>query len=205
MFARKTYLLQKISFILFLVSSSLKQKQQFKHLPMFQKKAKTNSSASALTQNTNKINPMLTLKKIAKFATIAGVSAMTVTTLFPNLALANLWAGNEKGGSCYIPNRQTSFNCQFGPYRTEKDAKQIGGFYVNPRHQFGKGGTIPFEYKVNGGGWQSRRLVLNSTSANYIDFGNGVQNFEFRFRRPESDELGGGSTINFRMNYDLDR
>lgn len=205
MFARKTYRLQKISSTLFLVSSSLKQKQQFKHLSMFQKQAKINSSASALTQNTNKINPMLTLKKIAKFATLAGVSAMTVTTLFPNLALANLWAGNEKGGSCYIPNRQTSFNCQFGPYRTEKGAKQIGGFYVNPRHQFGKNGTIPIEYRVNGGGWRSRQLVLNSTNANYIDFGNGVQNFEFRFLRPASDELGGGSTTYFRMNYDLDR
>ena len=49
------------------------------------------------------------------------------------------------------------------------------------------------------------QITLNQTSGNYIDFGNGVQNFDFRFLRPADDSLGGGSTIKFNFNYDLDR
>lgn len=146
-------------------------------------------------------------RNTSKVTLFGSTLAIIATTVFAPIAVqaGNSWAGSEKGGSCYIPNRQTSFNCKFGPYRLVTNAKQIGGFYVNPRHQSGKNGTIPIEYRINGGQWISRRLTLNSTSANYIDFGNGVKSFEFQIKRPESEELGGGSKIDFKMNYDLDR
>jgi hypothetical protein len=146
-------------------------------------------------------------KNTSKNAVLGSAIAILATTVLAPIAVqaGNSWAGPERSGSCYIPNRQTSFNCQFGLYRLVTGAKQIGGFYVNPKHQSGKNGTIPIQYRINGGQWISKRLTLNSTSANYIDFGNGVRSFDFRFQRPESDELGGGSTINFKMNFDLDR
>jgi len=138
------------------------------------------------------------------------VSSMLVGIMsFPLRASANEWAGNERSGSCNIPNnRQTTFNCQYGPYRlpTRSGARQISGFYVNPRNQSGRGGTIPIEYRINGGGnWVRRSVVLNSTTANYINFGNGVLSFEFKFLRPNSEEGWDGTTTNFTFNYDLDR
>jgi hypothetical protein len=146
-------------------------------------------------------------RNTSKVAVLGGTFAILATTMSIPVAVqaGNWWAGPERSGSCYIPNRQTSFDCQFGSYRVVSGARQIGGFYVNPRHQSGKNGSIPIEYRTNGGQWISRQLTLNSTSANYIDFGNGVKSFDFRFKRPESEELGGGTTTYFRMNYDLDR
>ncbi len=148
---------------------------------------------------------MMLLKKIAAAGIASGVALATVATMSPSPAHANWWAGNERSGSCYIPNRQTNFTYQFGTYRVVNGARQIGGFYINPRHQFGGGGTIPIQYRVNGGGWINRNLVLNDTSRNYIDFGNGVKSFDFRFLRPSAESLGGGSTTSFKFNYDLDR
>lgn len=140
---------------------------------------------------------------------IAGVLSVSIATSILNViarpALAQWWAGNEKSGSCFIPARQTNFDCKFGPYKTVNGARQIGGFYINPRHQSGAAGKIPIQYRVNGGAWIDRQLTLNETTGNYIDFGKGVQNFDFRFLRPAQDSLGGGSTINFKFNYDLDR
>jgi hypothetical protein len=146
-------------------------------------------------------------RNTSKVAVLGGTLTILATIMSIPVAVqaGNWWAGAERSDSCYIPNRQTSFNCQFGSYRVVSGARQIGGFYVNPRHQSGKNGSIPIEYRINGGRWISRQLTLNSTSANYIDFGNGVKSFDFRFKRPESEELGGGTTTYFRMNYDLDR
>ncbi len=146
-------------------------------------------------------------RNTSKVAVLGGTLTILATIMSIPVAVqaGNWWAGPERSGSCYIPNRQASFNCKFGPYRLVTCDKKICGFYVNPRHQSCKNGTIPIEYRINGGQWISRRLTLNSTSANYIDFGNGVRSFEFRFKRPESEELGGGSTTSFKMNYDLDR
>lgn len=145
------------------------------------------------------------LKKILAAGVATAASLAAVATMSPAPAHANWWAGNERSGSCTIPNRQTNFDCQFGTYKVVKGARQIGGFYINPRHQFGGKGTIPMQYRVNGGNWINRNLVLNDTSRNYIDFGNGVKSFDFRILRPSSEDLGGGSTTYFKFNYDLDR
>lgn len=145
-------------------------------------------------------------RNTSKNVVLGSTIAILATTVLAPIAVqaGNSWAKPEKKGSCYIPNRQTTFNCYFGPYTLKPGERQIGGFYVNPRHQSGKNGTIPIQYRINGGQWISRRLTLNSTSANYIDFGNGVRSFDFQFQRPESEELGGGSKIDFTMNYELD-
>jgi len=144
------------------------------------------------------------LSFLSSFMTVLGI-VIPSAIVFAQSAHANWWAGSERSGSCYIPNRQTSFNCQFGSYRVVNRARQIGGFYVNPTHQFRGNGTIPMQYRINGGGWINRNLTLNATSGNYIDFGNGVSSFDFRILRPASDSLGGGSTTSFKFNYDLDR
>jgi len=143
-------------------------------------------------------------KLLAGLTTVVAI-ALSSVALTPPSAYANWWSGGERSGSCYIPNRQTNFNCQFGTYRPVNGARQIGGFYINPRHQFGTPGTIPIQFRVNGGGWNTRYLTLNATSGNYIDFGEGVRSFDYRFLRPQSEALGGGTSINFRFNYDLDR
>ncbi|HBE17467.1 MAG TPA: hypothetical protein DDW51_07595 [Cyanobacteria bacterium UBA11367] len=143
--------------------------------------------------------PSFLISFVPLWATLIG------TVSFPSSASANWWAGSERSGSCTIPNRQTSFNCRYGPYRVVNGASQIGGFYVNPRERYGNNGTIPIEYRINGGGWVRRDLVLNSTSENYIDFGNGVRYFEFRFLRPESVDQRNDNSITYTFNYDLDR
>jgi hypothetical protein len=144
------------------------------------------------------------MKKIIAGVLSASI-AISILNVIAKPALAR-WAGDERSGSCYIPNRQTNFNCQFGSYKTVNGARQIGGFYINPRHQFGTSGRIPIQYRINGGGWIDAQLTLNvTTGGNYINFGNGVQSFDFRFLRPAQDSLGGGSTIYFKFNYELDR
>ena len=131
--------------------------------------------------------------------------AVSILNVIARPALANLWAGDEKGYSCFIPNRQTNFDCQYGSFPTVNNARQIGGFYINAKHQFGGGGVIPIQYRVNGGNWMNAQVTLNQNNGNYIDFGDGVQSFDFRLLRPADDSLGGGSTIFFKFNYDLDR
>ncbi|HLO85669.1 MAG TPA: hypothetical protein VK203_11785 [Nostocaceae cyanobacterium] len=155
----------------------------------------------------NRKNAKISTLRIKSFLMpLMPIAAILMGTVsFPLSAFANWWAGSERSGSCYIPNRQTNFTCQFGTYRVVNGARQIGGFYVNPRHQSGSNGDIPIQYRINGGSWINRTLKLNSTSANYIDFGNGVTSFDFRFLRPSSENLGGGSTTYFKFNYDLDR
>jgi hypothetical protein len=99
----------------------------------------------------------------------------------------------------------TPFSCQYGSYG-KGNARQIGGFYVNPTNNVGHTGTIPLEYRVNGGQWIRRNITMNATSGNYIDFGNGVSSFDFRFPRPDRSPLRDGiGTISFKFNYDLDR
>jgi hypothetical protein len=144
------------------------------------------------------------MKKIIASVLSASI-AISILNVIARPALANSWAGDERSGECYIPNRQTSFTCQFGSYGKGREARQIGGFYINPTHQFGGSGSIPIQYRINGGGWRDAQVTLNQTSGNYIDFGDGVDNFDFRFVRPTQDSLGGGSTIKFKFNYDLDR
>ena len=147
------------------------------------------------------------LIRFSKITIFSGVCAvLSGIFLTPMPVLANWWAGSERTGSCYIPNMQTSFNCQFGTYRTVSGARQIGGFYVNPTNNVGHTHPIPLEYRVNGGQWTRVSLRMNATSGNYIDFGNGVQSFDYRFPRPDNSPLRvGGGTIFFRFNYDLDR
>jgi hypothetical protein len=140
---------------------------------------------------------------LVPFLTLSSVFLGLVS--FPSSASANSWAGSEKSGSCYIPGRTMSFDCIFGPYGIVDGARQIGGFYVNPRHESGADGTVRIAYQVNGGEWVRRDLVLNSTSDNYVDFGDGVSSFKFKFLRPSSMDLEGGTTTNFTFNYDLDR
>jgi hypothetical protein len=144
------------------------------------------------------------MKKILA-GVLSASMAISILNVIAKPALAIWWAGNEKSGQCYIPNRQTTFTCQFGAYGKGREGRQIGGFYINPRHQFGGSGTIPIQYRINGGGWINARVTLNATSGNYINFGNGVDNFDFRLVRPVQDSLGGGSTMYFKFNYDLDR
>jgi hypothetical protein len=144
------------------------------------------------------------MKKIIAGLLSASI-AISILNVIARPALAQLWAGKEKSGSCYIPNRQTNFDCKFGSYVTVKGARQIAGFYIIPKHQSGAPGRIPIQYRINGGAWIDQQLTLNQIDGNYIDFGNGVQRFDFRFLRPAQDSLGGGSTINFKFNYDLDR
>lgn len=143
----------------------------------------------------------------SKAVILGGAAAILATTVvMPSIAQAgNVWANSEKNGSCYIPNRQTNFRCQFGSYYKDSKVRQIGGFYVNPTNNVGVNGTIPFEYRINGGSWISRPITMNSTSGNYIDFGDGVSSFDFRFSRPSGALGDGGATIFFKMNYDLDQ
>jgi hypothetical protein len=144
------------------------------------------------------------MKKILAGILSASI-AISILNVIAKPALAR-WAGDEKWGACTIPNRQRNFTCQYGPYRTVNGARQIGGFYINPRHEFGTPGRIPIQYRINGGPWIDAQLTLNvTTGGNYINFGNGVQSFDFRFLRPTQDSLGGGSTIQFKFNYELDR
>lgn len=146
-------------------------------------------------------------KAISRLAILAGLSAV-LSSFLSAPALANWWERNkEREGSCYIPNMQTSFHCNFGPYRTIPGARQIGGFYVNPRNDVDHSTPIPLEYRLNGTGqWTRVFIQMNATSGNYIDFGDGVQSFEYRFPRPDQGPLrGGGGTIHFTFNYDLDR
>jgi hypothetical protein len=148
------------------------------------------------------------MKKIIVSLLSASI-AVSLLNVIARPALANLWAGAEKTGECMIPNRQTTFTCQFGSYfyqtKEVSNARQIGGFYINPKHQFGGNGVIPIQYRVNGGNWMNAQVTLNQTNGNYIDFGDGVKSFDFRILRPADDSLGGGSTIYFKFNYDLDR
>lgn len=148
------------------------------------------------------------LRKITRVTILqSAIAALTIATSLPLAAQAsNWWAGPERSGECYIPNMQTSFRCQFGPYRRVQGARQIGGFYINPTNRVGQTGRIPLEYRVNGGNWVPAFITMNATRGNYIDFGNGVHSFEYRFPRPQNGPLrAGGGTIYFRMNYDLDR
>jgi hypothetical protein len=164
-------------------------------------------SVTVMNNNNTKIKSSRIKPFLIPFISMTAVLVGSVS--FPSSAFANWWAGSERSGSCYIPNRQKNFSCKFptsGTYRVVNGARQIGGFYVNPRHQFGSSGDMPIEYRINqGGNWIPRTLKLNLTSANYIDFGNGVNSFEFRFLRPSSESLGGGTTTYFKFNYDLDR
>ena len=148
--------------------------------------------------------------KTSKIAALGGTVAVLVASLsIPVVVLANNWAGLERKGDCYVPNPQTSYDkCEFprngGAYERVNGARQIGGFYVNPTVD-GYSGKIPLEYRVNGGGWTRTEITLNVTSGNYIDFGDGVNNFNFRFPRPDKGPLyGGGYAMTFRFNYDLD-
>ena len=143
-----------------------------------------------------------------------------VTSFSPN-ASANEWAMSERRGTCLIPNRQTNFECKFprsrqgypngqDTYNVVNGAREISGFYVNPWHQIGDrrtgaSGTIPMQYRMNGGAWINRNLNLNSTNSNYISLPSGVRSLEFQILRPTRDELGAGSTIVFTTNYDLRR
>lgn len=160
-------------------------------------------SVTVMNNNNTKIKSSRIKPFLIPFISITAVLVGFVS--FPSSAFANWWAGSERSGSCYIPNPQTNFSCQFGTYRVVNGARQIGGFYVNPRHQSGSSGNIPIQYRINGGSWINRTLTLNSTSANYIDFGNNVNSFDFRFLRPSDGRLGNASTTYFKFNYDLDR
>ena len=150
--------------------------------------------------------------KASRLAVLGGTLAIVATALsIPVAVLAdNWWAGSEKSGDCWIPNRQTSYDqCQYprngGSYERVQGARQIGGFYVNPTVD-GYSGKIPLEYRINGGGWRRTEITLSARSGNYIDFGNGVNNFNFRFPRSDNSPLNaGGYRINFTFNYDLDR
>jgi len=145
------------------------------------------------------------LLKKSHFFGLALLSTFLLSSLAPAAVAGNWWAGPERRGSCYIPNRQTSYRCRFGRYRRVSGARQIGGFYLNPTNNLGYTGPVVLEYRTNGGDWQQRTLTMNATSGNYINFGYGVTSFDYRFPRPQSSLLGdGGGTIYFRMNYDLD-
>lgn len=151
-------------------------------------------------------------KNNSKVAFLGGMLAILASTISIPVAVqaGNWWAGPERSGSCYMSRRDVPFNCQFGSYTRVSGARQIGGFYVNPTNNptnnVGQTGKIPLEYRINGGGWQRTEITMNATSGNYIDFGNGVRSFDFRFIRPDRGPLNGGNgTIYFKMNYDLDR
>lgn len=136
------------------------------------------------------------------------LSAVLVSAITPVASANNRWAGDERSGSCFFPNYQTRFGgCEFGAYRKPSGARQIGGFYVNPTADTSYTGYVLLQYRTNNGDWQDRRLELNATSGNYIDFGDGVNSFSYRFPHREQPSAigGGGITVSFRMNYDLDR
>lgn len=147
-------------------------------------------------------------KNNSKVAFIGGMLAILASTISIPVAVqaGNWWAGPERRGSCYMPYLTRSFTCKFGSYKRVSGARQIGGFYVNPTNNVGQTGKIPLEYRINRGGWQRTEITMNATSGNYIDFGNGVRRFDFRFIRPDRGPLSSREgTIYFTMNYDLDR
>lgn len=147
-------------------------------------------------------------RKSSKLAALGGALAILATPLSIPVAVqaGNWWAGAERSGSCTMAAYD---GCVFprnsNAYQTVGGARQIGGFYVNPTNNVNYTGKIPLEYRVNGGQWLRTEITMNATSGNYIDFGNGVKNFNFRFPRPSGAVGDKKAIIYFKFNYDLDR
>ncbi|WP_445248700.1 hypothetical protein [Microcoleus sp. OTE_8_concoct_300] len=116
------------------------------------------------------------------------------------------WAlsGDQKRGRCQFNEGQDE--CGFGQYpvRDRGNARQIGGFYIDPLSPFQAGDSIAFFYDVQYCGsnnWSGVDFhILSNPGKNWIKFQGNVCQFRYGIGKRQ----GGASTLEFEMNYYLD-
>ncbi|MBD1923410.1 hypothetical protein H6F77_20385 [Microcoleus sp. FACHB-831] len=116
------------------------------------------------------------------------------------------WAlsGNQKIGYCAF--NEGNDECGFGQYaeRDKGNARQIGGFYIDPLNNFRSTDSIMFFYLVQYCGrndWSDLHFhQLSTRGNNWIDFGENVCKFKYGIGRRQGEKF----TLKFEMNYSLD-
>jgi len=144
-----------------------------------------------------------------KFLLVSACIVLGFLVTAPVSIARDPWAlsGNEKRGQCQMNAGEDK--CDFGTYptRDKRDARGIGGFYIDPLNNIPNDGRIQILYTVqycNESGWtREYPRPLSSRGNNWISFSSSknVCKFTYGFYKSSGEPIDLQFEMNYYLNY----